>query len=245
MKPVLPRVQTIDKVELAVEALHKFIVGGNMEPGAELPAENEMAKQIGVSKFSMREALRVAQSQGLIEISQGRRTKVADVSIKPAAGIMNLIMRRSKHMLLELTEARLSLECEIVRFAAIRATDKQIEAMAHTIEDLIDHRHDIEYCVNKDIEFHDIMVQATNNRVFGIMLESLAELSRESRLKTMRISGIDKPIAEHRAILEAIKARDPENAIICMQNHLQTAELNLKEMARTLNREQVAAGQAI
>jgi GntR family transcriptional repressor for pyruvate dehydrogenase complex len=233
MKPVLRKVQTVDKVELAVEALHKFIVEGNMEPGAELPPENEMAKQIGVSKFSMREALRVAQSQGLIEISQGRRTKVADVSIKPAAGIMNLIMRRSKHMLLELTEARQSLECEIVRFAAIRASDTQIRAMAQTIEDLKNHRHDIVYCVNKDIEFHDILVQATNNRVFGVMLESLAELSRESRLKTMRMSGIDKPIAEHRAILEAIKARDPENAIICMQKHLQTAELNLKEMANS------------
>jgi GntR family transcriptional repressor for pyruvate dehydrogenase complex len=201
-----------------------------------------MAKQIGVSKFSMREALRVAQSQGLIEISQGRRTKVADVSIKPAAGLMNLIMRRSKHMLLELTEARQSLECEIVRFAAIRATDKQIEAMAQTLEDLNNHRHDIEYCVDKDIEFHDIMVQATNNRVFGIMLESLAELSRESRLETLRISGIDKPIKEHRAILEAIKARDPENAVICMQKHLQTAESSLKEMAKNLNPGETAAG---
>lgn len=232
MKPELSRVQTIDKVELAVEALHKFIVEGNMEPGTELPPENEMAKQIGVSKFSMREALRVAQSQGLIEISQGRRTKVADISIKPATGIMNLIMRRSKHMLLELTEARQSLESEIVRFAAIRATDKQIKAMAQTIEDLKNHRHDIEYCVNKDIEFHDIMVQASNNRVFGIMLESLAELSRESRLKTMRISGIDKPIAEHSAILEAIKARDPKQAVKAMGAHLQTAESNLKKLKR-------------
>jgi GntR family transcriptional repressor for pyruvate dehydrogenase complex len=218
-----------------VEALHKFIVEGNMQPGTNLPPENEMAKQIGVSKFSMREALRVAQSQGLIEISQGRRTKVADVSIKPATGIMNLIMRRSKHMLLELTEARQSLECEIVRFAAIRASDEQIEAMDQTIRDLNDHRDDIEYCVNKDIEFHDIMVHATNNRVFGIMLESLAELSRASRLKTMRSSGIDKPIKEHRAILKAIKARDPKKAVICMQKHMQTAKSSLKELEKELN----------
>lgn len=235
MKMKLPKVQAVDKVELAVEALHKFIVEGNMKPGTNLPPENEMAKQIGVSKFSMREALRVAQSQGLIEISQGRRTKVADVSIKPAAGVMNLMMRRSKHMLLELTEARQSLECEIVRFAAIRASDEQIEAMAQTIKDLNDHRHNIEYCVNKDIEFHDIMAQATNNRVFGIMLESLAELSRESRLKTMRISGTDKPIVEHRAILSAIKARDPEEAVICMQKHMQTARLSLNELENNQN----------
>ena len=74
------------------------------------------------------------------------------------------------------------------------------------------------------------MVQATNNRVFGIMLESLAELSRESRQNTMRISGIDKPIAEHRAILEAIKAHDPKRAVKAMGAHLQTAESNLKKL---------------
>lgn len=225
------KVRPVDKVEQAVSVLQEYIIDGNLEPGTELPSESEMAKKIGVSKFSMREALRVAQAKGLVEISQGRRTKVADVSMKPAAGIMNLIMRRSKHLLLELTEARQSLEGNIVRFAALRANDEQIAAMEQTVEDLDTHRDDIEYCINKDIEFHDILVQSTNNRAFKLMLEPLVELSRESRLETMRISGIDKPIIEHRAIIEAIKARDTEKAFDCMQNHLRTAENNLKHMA--------------
>jgi DNA-binding FadR family transcriptional regulator len=67
------------------------------------------------------------------------------------------------------------------------------------------------------------------------MLDSLVELSRESRLNTMRFSGIDKPIVEHRAILEAIKAREPEQAVKAMYAHLQTAESNLKELKHEFN----------
>lgn len=226
----LSKTHTVDKVEQAVSALQVFIIDGNLEPGTELPSEIEMAKQLGVSKFSLREALRVVQSQGLVEISQGRRTKVANVSMKPASGVMNLIMRRSKHLLLELIEARQSLESNIARFAALRANEEQIAAMEQTIEDLNTHRDDIEYCVKKDIEFHEILVQSTNNRVLMLMLESLTELSRESRLKTMRIGGIDKPIVEHRAILEAVKAREPKQAVDAMHAHLQTAELSLREL---------------
>ncbi len=94
------KVRLIDKVEQAVSVLQEYKIDGNLEPGTELPSESEMAPKIGVRKFSMRETLRVAQAKGLVEISQGRQTKVADVSMKPAAGIMNLIMRRSKHLIL-------------------------------------------------------------------------------------------------------------------------------------------------
>ena len=230
MKIQLSKVQSMDKVEMAVAALQNFIIEGGLKPGTELPSENEMANQIGVSKFSMREALRVAQSQGLIEISQGRRTKVADLSMKPAAGIMNLLMKRSKYLLLELTEARRSLEISIVRLAALRRTDEQVEAMARTIADMEANRDDLLFCVDKDIEFHEILAQATKNRVFELINESIGEILRESRKETMRISGVEMPIFEHQEILSAIKKKDPDKAVECMGLHLDTAESNLKAL---------------
>lgn len=230
MKIQLSKVQSMDKVEMAVAALQNFIIEGGLKPGTELPSENEMANQIGVSKFSMREALRVAQSQGLIEISQGRRTKVADLSMKPAAGIMNLLMKRSKYLLLELTEARRSLEISIVRLAALRRTDEQVEAMARTIADMEANRDDLLFCVDKDIEFHEILAQATKNRVFELINESIGEILRESRKETMRISGVEMPIFEHQEILSAIKKKDPDKAAESMGLHLDTAESNLKAL---------------
>lgn len=226
----LTKAQPTDKVEQAVLALQNYIINGKLEPGTLLPSESEMVEQIGISKFSMREALRVAQSQGLVEISQGRRTRVADISIKPAANVMSLLMKRSKHLLLELTEARRSIEISMVSLAALRSTSEQIAEMKRTIDDMEARKDDISFCVEKDIKFHEIMAQATQNRVYQLIHESISELLAESRQETLRISGVDKPIFEHRQILQAIKDADPERAIAAMNEHLDTAESNLKEI---------------
>lgn len=211
--------------------MHEYIIDGGLEPGTPLPSESEMVEQIGVSKFSMREALRVAQSQGLIEISQGKRTRVADVSVKPAAGAMDLLLKRSKSLLLELTEARRSLEVSIVRLAAVNRTEAQVLEMEETIETMEANQGDISLCVDMDIEFHKIMARSTNNRVFELLHGSVVGLLRESREETMRISGIERPISEHRKIVEAIKAKDADKAAEYMQAHLDTAESSLNELS--------------
>ncbi|MCP4396806.1 MAG: FadR family transcriptional regulator [bacterium] len=222
------RLDAADKVELAVQALHDFIVHGDLRPGTELPPESEMAKQLGVSKFSMREALRIAQAQGLVEIAQGRRTKVAEVSIKPVTGMMDIIFRRSGNALLELTEARKCLECAIIRFAALRIQPEQITALQNTISALRDNQHNLEYCIRQDIEFHHILLEAGRNRVFEIMLAPLTELLKRSRLHTLSTSGVQKAIDEHTELLHALMQRDPDTAEQAMSKHLQTAEENLK-----------------
>lgn len=228
----LAKARPVDKVEQAVRAIQDYIIDGELEPGTFLPSESDMVKQIGVSKFSVREALRVTQSQGLIEISQGRRTRVAGISVKPAAGIMNLQMKRSKTLLLELTEARRSLEISIVELASLRRTDEQVDAMAKTIADMKTHKEDLDFCVNKDIEFHEIMVKATKNRVFEMIHETLVEMLKDSRKETLRISGAQKPIVEHQAILEAIREKAPEKAVQLMNTHLDTVESNMKDSIR-------------
>jgi DNA-binding FadR family transcriptional regulator len=229
-KPEFKTIQPADKVEQALSALQGFILNGNLKPGTELLPESIMAKQLGVSKFSMREALRVAQSQGLIEISQGRRTKVANVSVKPATKILNIILRRSEGDLLELTEVRKCLECHIARFAAMRAKPHGIEAMAKTIRDMKIGFDNLDYCIDKDLEFHNILVKSTQNKVFEIMLAPLAELLYESRLETLRFSGVQKAINEHSRILEAVMSGNTELAEESMALHLQTAEDNLTQI---------------
>lgn len=217
-----------DKVEQALAALHEYIIDGGLEPGTPLPSESEMVAQIGVSKFVMREALRVAQSQGLVEISQGRRTRVADISIKPVTGLMNLALKRSNDLLLELTEARRSLEISMVKLAAQRRTADHLAAMEETVAALEASQNDLSVCVDKDIEFHEIMAQATGNRVFEMIHDSIAELLRESRRETLLSSGVDKPVSEHRQILKAIREKDQLGAVAAMTAHLDMAESSLK-----------------
>ena len=102
-----------DKVSRLITALQDYIVNGNLKPGMELPPERKLAEQLGVSRFSMREALRVAQSQGLIEIVQGRKPRVAKPTAAAASEIIGITLKRSKKTFLDLIEVRQALECKI------------------------------------------------------------------------------------------------------------------------------------
>jgi len=218
-----------DKISHLIGVLQDYILNGDLKPGMEIPPERQMASELGVSRFSLREALRVVQVQGLIEISRGRRPRVAKSSAGAAAKVISLTLRRSEKALLDLIEARQSLECGIARFAALRAKPFHIKAMKETIADLKRNKGTLGVCVAKDVEFHSILVKASGNRVFEIMLAPLAELLRKSRTETMRLD-IDRAITGHESILSAVIGKDSDKAVQAMHNHLEMAEEDLKKV---------------
>jgi len=220
-------------VEHAVLALKDYIVDGNISAGTELPPESEMAKKIGVSKFSLREALRVLQVLGLIDISQGRRTRVASHSVAPVISLMQLTLQRSMAPDMMLIEARKSLEGYISRYAAIRADESHIALMRSAIEEMRKCGNDLDMCVNKDMDFHNTVVKASKNVVFEIMLAPLVELLRDQRREQIKFRGIDTITEYHLMILQAIVDKDPDNAQKCMDLHLVLAEEDVMKAVRS------------
>ncbi len=217
------------KIQQIVKSLQDFIIEGNLEHGTELPSERILASHLGVSRFSLREALRVAQAQGLIEIMRGRRPRVARPSADAAATVIALTLRRTKKTLLDLVAARQGLETQIARLAALHAKEEQIAEMQQTIRMIDANRTNPEICVEQDIKFHDILIRATDNVVFEIMLAPLGELLRDSRKETIR-QGVDRVITGHKAILSAIQKKDPEKAAQAMFKHLKMAEEDLRKL---------------
>ena len=111
MKQTSPKLKPIlnnDKIEQLIMVLQNYIIDGNLKAGDKIPAERDLASQLGVSRFSLREALRVAQAQGLIEITCGRRPTVARPSAIAAAKIISLTLRRTGKALLEERKDRFS-----------------------------------------------------------------------------------------------------------------------------------------
>ena len=221
-------------VEHAVIALKDYILGGNLSPGTELPPESEMVREMGISKFSLREALRVLQVIGLIEISQGRRTRVASHSISPLVALFEIALKRSTVSNPLLIEARKSIEGHIARFAATRAEAADIQTMRQTIADIDLHRDNLELCVTKDIEFHSALVSASKNEVFEIMLAPIMVLLREQRREQLRVKGVDAVIKYHSMILSAVIDRDPDEAERCMGLHLEQAEQDIRDVQQAL-----------
>lgn len=218
-----------DKIDQIHAFLQDYIIDGNLKPGDEIPPERQLAAQLGVSRFSLREALRVTKAHGLIEISRGRRPRVAKPSSSAATEVIALTLRRTGKTLLDLIEARQSIECGTARAAALRAKPSHIKAMNKTIDDLKDNKNNLAICIEKDIEFHNILVKASGNKVFEIILAPLAELLTESRTKTMKV-GVERAVLGHRRILEAVIKKDADRAAQAMYDHLKMAEEDLEKI---------------
>jgi len=226
-------IQNQSKIEQIVASLKKMIIDGGLKPGTSLPAERELSAQLGVSRFSLREAFQVARSQGLITVSRGKRVQVADLSPHAVAEIMGVALERSTTSYLDLIEARECLECQIARFAAQRAEPSDILAMEQNLADLKENRSRPSSCVEIDVRFHDLLVKASRNMVFEVMLAPLAQLLRESRSQTMKGGGVARAIQGHQKILDAVKVRDAEEAAAAMSEHLKMAKTDLNRLERT------------
>lgn len=223
----IPPIQRGDTVRQIVVALKELILGGDLEPGTPLPSERELSERLEVSRFSLREALRVTQAQGLIEIRQGRRPRVAGPSAAPAAEVIALSLKRSRNTLLDLVVARQGLETQVARVAARRISEQALESLEQTLRSIESNPSDLGKCVEQDLAFHEILVTSTDNPVFRIMLAPLTELLRQSRKQTIR-RGINRVILGHGEILAALRKRDPEAAAQAMYRHLEMAEEDLR-----------------
>ncbi|MFA6506303.1 MAG: FCD domain-containing protein [Treponemataceae bacterium] len=230
------KVDSIDKTSRILSILQERIIGGNLVPGTELQSEKELAAQLGVSRFSLREALRVAEAQGLIRIQQGKRPVVASPSAVPATIMMGLALKRTRENLVDLVTARDGLECKIVRMAAEKITNTELHSLEENLKLMEIPGRDLDYYVAKDMEFHEIILKAARSLVFEIMLSPVTQLLKESRKATLGAGGIKRAMKLHQEIYLALLKHDPDEAEEKMRRHMKNAieDLALLEKKRGL-----------
>jgi GntR family transcriptional regulator, transcriptional repressor for pyruvate dehydrogenase complex len=227
-------IQAGEKIETIVSTLKQLILEGKLPSGSDLPSERELATQLNVSRYSLREALRAAQAHGLIQLRQGKRPRVLDTTSEAAREVFGIAMRLSNVRLSDLITARISLERDIAAAVAERTTDELLLRLESLNNDMEHHQDDIPFCAEKDYEFHDTLVEASGNPVFKMMLDPVAHHLRNSRLTTLRLTGIERALIGHRNIIEALRQKNPERAREAMQGHLQMAE---EDIARVEQKE--------
>jgi len=218
-----------DMVATVLDRLTEHIVQGDFDANGLLPSEGELAKSFGVSRTVIRETMRSLRAQGLVEVSQGRAPRVKPPDSKATVASLRLLLRRNKATLLHLVEVRRPVEGEIAALAAERANDEHLRQLQRAVHDLAA-ASQLEARIEADVRFHRILGEATGNPVFVLLLETLAEFLRESRQKTMAYSGVELALPGHRAILEAVRGRDPVKARAAMEEHLGLAARDLQNM---------------
>ena len=226
----LKKIPDGNKITSLISAIEDYLVSSDLKPGMEILPERQLAEKLGVSRFSLREALRVAQSQGLIEIVRGRRPRVAKPTPAAASKAIGLILKRSEKTFMDLIEARQGLECQIAKLAAVRANNSQIKKLKQTVKQMEQNKDDINICIENDFEFHEILVEASHNIVFEIMLEPLSELLKAVRMETMQRKGVQRAINGHKEILKAVIEKKSDKANEAMSKHLWMAKEDLRRI---------------
>ena len=222
-KDVLPRKISARLLSLIKEK--------QLRPGDKLPPERELAAMMQVSRPSLREALQALSLLNIIEIRQGDGTYVTSLEPELLAEPLDFIFSLNDSTLLKLFEARKIVEVGIVALAAQRISTAEIEELETCLEKSLRATDDPKAFLEVDLELHKRIMTAAQNPLLSRFMDSISQLGLVSRSRTTEIPGLTKQSAEdHRAIVAALKAHDPEAARQAMLQHLNNVEQKLKEL---------------
>jgi len=210
--------------EQLAERLLARITQGRLVPGDPLPTERELTARYRVGRSSVREALRMLESRGLIKaVGKGAFT-VAEFA-NPLRDSMNLLLAVRETSLRELFELRKILEVEAAALAAERRTEGDLAAMRDAVDEMVSGLVDERRYIRADLQFHLTIAAATRNRTTLHVMHAIRGALQEALASIYHIPGSpQQSIAQHRLILAALTARDAVGARRTMLQHLTRVE---------------------
>ncbi len=202
---------------------------GNLTAGSRLPSERELASRLGVSRPSVREAMRQLELMGVIESRQGSGAFVKQVSDEDLVQPLALLLRGRKHLLHDILETRKVIEPHIARLAADKASAEDIAALEELTAQQQKKVRAGKLAIDEDTRFHHTLAQASGNRVLLLLVESCMDLLVESRKRNLQSpERARRSVAGHIDVLQAIRARDPDRAFLAMMRHLEGIEAAIR-----------------
>ncbi|PLX90825.1 MAG: FadR family transcriptional regulator [Desulfuromonas sp.] len=222
--------------EEIVEQIKAMIAKGQLKPGDRLPSERDLATMLGVSRPSVREAIMVLEAMGFLDSRQGGGTFVRALT---EASITNplakLVEQRDPQVLRSLAEVRMGLESWSAFLAAQRASEEDIEEIRRLYQVMEQQADKGGWSSEVDADFHYAITAASHNSLQMHVLDSVHSLFHATiqvaLVEFYRQKGHIRLLLEHhRAIMDAIAARQPEVARQKMMEHLQMVEEKMAQL---------------
>jgi DNA-binding GntR family transcriptional regulator len=201
------------------QALRRAVLEGRLVPGQRL-VETELARMLGVGRAAVRTTLARLEQEGVVERSPNRGARVRLLTEEEAV---------------EILEARAALECLVARYAASRATAEDLRELRAVLREMAScaRRGDTLGYTDCNRRFHEALVRASRHATAARLLDSLrAQLVRYQYRTVLAPGRLPRSLEEHRAIVDAVAARDPDAAEASMRAHLQGVLASLREVAR-------------
>lgn len=207
--------------EQVAQRLLTMIRTGLLKPGQQLPPERDLASMLGVGRPAVREAIRGLALLGLLRIRQGEGTFVGSLEMRELLEPLELVIELNPGTLEALFDARLVIEPGVAALAATHMSDADIARLHSLVDDEQALLGDPETFSAADMAFHEAIVDACENPFLQSIANSLYLLGKKSRRVTSRVDGtLARSLQDHRGILDALAARDPDQAAQAMRRHL-------------------------
>ncbi|MBA2932462.1 FadR family transcriptional regulator [Sphingomonas sp. CGMCC 1.13654] len=228
--PNFTPVKTLRTFEMICEQIRGELAAGTLKAGDKLPAERDLAVQLGVSRNALREALRSLEVAGIIRNAKGAKggafVKYADPERVTQA--MEDYVSLGDITLDELTEARIAMQDVIVRLACQRASDVDL-AELEVIAEKTQKVSDVETRYKYAVEYYTVLARATRNRVFGIFVDALSSILHKfvqgPGYETLQESLIQSRLK----LVKHLRARDADAAAQEMRKHLERIHRHVRK----------------
>ena len=216
--------QPIKKARVAeqiADRIRRLLQDGSLPSGRPLPGERQLAARFAVSRGSVRDALRVLETIGLVESRHGQGTFARELDVARLVAPLASVLAYRSDLRDELFDVRRMFEPAVARVAASRVTEEDVAALQHLIDVQRRKLQTGASAIDEDTEFHAALARATRNRVVVQIMETLNDLLIESRKLTLRQKGRPaRSVEGHEAVVAALRRRDPEGAANAMHNHI-------------------------
>ncbi|MAQ85752.1 MAG: GntR family transcriptional regulator [Maritimibacter sp.] len=210
------------------ERLLALIRSQKLKPGAPIPSERELMAEYQVGRPAIREAMQNLHRMGLIEIKHGERPRISEPSlqalVEPMALSMHHLLTHSSSTMENLKEARLLFEIQMVRIAATRRTDADVQLLREVLAKQESLRSEPEGFLQHDGLFHCQIAEISGNPLFASVSSAIFDWLAQFHVELVRHPGFEQlTLDEHAEILEAVAAQDADAAERAMSDHLTRA----------------------
>lgn len=221
MRPI-KKIRLSDSV---IEAIKEMISEENFKPGDKFYSENELTKTLGVSRSSIREAVKILETIGQVNVIQGKGIFIADMQGQRFKAFSTWL-KNNEQAIKDNFEVRLIIEPKAARYAAQKADDEDLRKLEEAYTQFVKfaEENNTEDAIVCDGRFHRLLAKATKNTTLHVLMKAMTTKLPTGWISSLYTPGrMQKTITEHGDILKAIKNRDQSAAENAMTRHLVNA----------------------
>jgi len=215
-----------------IEEIKKLMSEKKFKPGDKFYSENYLCKVLGVSRSSIREALRSLEATGWITVQQGKGVFINSTDIHKNEGFVDWL-KINKVAVLEHFEVRLMLDPKAANYAGRNASDNDLKELDHICAEFSEKAKtsDISALIAIDEQFHYAIAKSTKNKTLSLLMKTMTRSLPVGWISSLHVPGrVEKTIIEHCAIVDAIRNHNPDRAEQLMIEHLNNARNEIMEL---------------